>query len=151
MRGKVRDVAAEIGVKPLFRLGMEIVRKLTERCNRCGDEIAARHEGAVELAAFLIEPVAADYRDIAARDVARTDFDDDRRPLLNPAPPFGLRLRAADIEQHAHGFAKGIERLEIGRAQSELQSLMRISYAVFCLKKKTKNTHLRVHICSPIQ
>src|SRR3546814_3192384 len=27
---------------------------------------------------------------------------------------------------------------EIGRAQSELQSLMRISYAVFCLKKKNK-------------
>src|SRR3546814_9324781 len=26
--------------------------------------------------------------------------------------------------------------LEIGRAQSELQSLMRISYAVFCLKNK---------------
>src|SRR3546814_6806934 len=29
------------------------------------------------------------------------------------------------------------ELLEIGRATSELQSLMRISYAVFCLKKKT--------------
>src|SRR3546814_8427888 len=27
-------------------------------------------------------------------------------------------------------------RLKIGRATSELQSLMRISYAVFCLKKK---------------
>src|SRR3546814_1076748 len=27
---------------------------------------------------------------------------------------------------------------EIGRATSELQSLMRISYAVFCLKKKKK-------------
>src|SRR3546814_8621057 len=27
---------------------------------------------------------------------------------------------------------------EIGRATSELQSLMRISYAVFCLKKNTK-------------
>src|SRR3546814_4428447 len=27
---------------------------------------------------------------------------------------------------------------EIGRAHSELQSLMRISYAVFCLKKKNK-------------
>src|SRR3546814_8344075 len=26
--------------------------------------------------------------------------------------------------------------MQIGRAQSELQSLMRISYAVFCLKKK---------------
>src|SRR3546814_5400735 len=30
--------------------------------------------------------------------------------------------------------------LQIGRATSELQSLMRISYAVFCLKKK-KNSH----------
>src|SRR3546814_7418897 len=28
-------------------------------------------------------------------------------------------------------------RIQIGRATSELQSLMRISYAVFCLKKKT--------------
>src|SRR3546814_2332900 len=27
--------------------------------------------------------------------------------------------------------------VEIGRAHAELQSLMRISYAVFCLKKKT--------------
>src|SRR3546814_2553013 len=27
--------------------------------------------------------------------------------------------------------------VKIGRAHSELQSLMRISYAVFCLKKKT--------------
>src|SRR3546814_1069974 len=30
------------------------------------------------------------------------------------------------------------EPLEIGRAHVELQSLMRISYAVFCLKKKNK-------------
>src|SRR3546814_3823900 len=29
-------------------------------------------------------------------------------------------------------------RRQIGRAHSELQSLMRISYAVFCLKKKTE-------------
>src|SRR3546814_6089462 len=31
------------------------------------------------------------------------------------------------------------KKSEIGRAHAELQSLMRISYAVFCLKKKTKN------------
>src|SRR3546814_3801919 len=31
-------------------------------------------------------------------------------------------------------------RAEIGRAHSELQSLMRISYAVFCLKKKKNNS-----------
>src|SRR3546814_5470108 len=37
--------------------------------------------------------------------------------------------------------ARGVRRRrrEIGRAHSELQSLMRISYAVFCLKKKKKN------------
>src|SRR3546814_6500737 len=37
------------------------------------------------------------------------------------------------------------QRNQIGRAQSELQSLMRISYAVFCLKKKKKirKTHSR--------
>src|SRR3546814_9243709 len=29
---------------------------------------------------------------------------------------------------------------QIGRAHAELQSLMRISYAVFCLKKKTRYT-----------
>src|SRR3546814_2912470 len=29
---------------------------------------------------------------------------------------------------------------EIGRAHAELQSLMRISYAVFCLQKKTQTT-----------
>src|SRR3546814_2845092 len=32
-------------------------------------------------------------------------------------------------------------RREIGRAHVELQSLMRISYAVFCLKKKKKHTN----------
>src|SRR3546814_3814641 len=31
---------------------------------------------------------------------------------------------------------------EIGRAHAELQSLMRISYAVFCLKKKQKHNKI---------
>src|SRR3546814_2208234 len=35
---------------------------------------------------------------------------------------------------------------EIGRATSELQSLMRISYAVFCLKKKTYTTTHTLHL-----
>src|SRR3546814_2876596 len=32
---------------------------------------------------------------------------------------------------------------------SELQSLMRISYAVFCLKKKNTNQHSKTHFCLP--
>src|SRR3546814_9788175 len=41
----------------------------------------------------------------------------------------------------------GVDKLqEIGRDTSELQSLMRISYAVFCLKKKTnKNRNRTIH------
>src|SRR3546814_6100251 len=34
---------------------------------------------------------------------------------------------------------------EIGRAHAELQSIMRISYAVFCLKKKNNTRHKCVH------
>src|SRR3546814_9231207 len=33
---------------------------------------------------------------------------------------------------------------------SELQSLMRISYAVFCLKKKNTNNNTKIHIREPI-
>src|SRR3546814_8128279 len=40
-------------------------------------------------------------------------------------------------QPHARRFSAG-KAHQIGRAQSELQSLMRISYAVFCLKKKKK-------------
>src|SRR3546814_5400750 len=41
---------------------------------------------------------------------------------------------------------------EIGRAHSELQSLMRISYAVFCLKKKnTKEKISRISIRNTIK
>src|SRR3546814_1325224 len=35
---------------------------------------------------------------------------------------------------------------EIGRATSELQSLMRISYAVFCLKKKKQHKTTRTQV-----
>src|SRR3546814_2214558 len=38
----------------------------------------------------------------------------------SPTPPYGMALRVMRSEEHT----------------SELQSLMRISYAVFCLKKK---------------
>src|SRR3546814_3467270 len=40
---------------------------------------------------------------------------------------------------------------KIGRAHSELQSLMRISYAVFCLKKKTHTRDIKYSKLSIIQ
>src|SRR3546814_6746460 len=46
----------------------------------------------------------------------------------------GVQLFVAETE--AEPDSSNITALQIGRAPSELQSLMRISYAGFCLKKK---------------
>src|SRR3546814_5947225 len=60
---------------------------------------------------------------------------DEARPYLTAfavdrAPPSGSEFFAADLRSEEH--------------TSELQSLMRISYAVFCLKKKKKiNKHIK--------
>src|SRR3546814_3493970 len=43
---------------------------------------------------------------------------------------------ARQLVSHGHVFVNGVKRSE--EHTSELQSLMRISYAVFCLKKNTK-------------
>src|SRR3546814_7831097 len=49
-----------------------------------------------------------------------------------------LMMRVVDVLYALPFMFFVIVLMEIGRAQSELQSLMRISYAVFCLKKKNK-------------
>src|SRR3546814_1735299 len=56
------------------------------------------------------------------------------------------RVAARQQADVAHGVARRVEHLELHAAArseehtSELQSLMRTSYAVFCLKKKTKHS-----------
>src|SRR3546814_7583707 len=56
-------------------------------------------------------------------------------------------LGAADIVANVYPEVFDLERIEVLRRSeehtSELQSLMRISYAVFCLKKKKTTTHNR--------
>src|SRR3546814_4524154 len=53
----------------------------------------------------------------------------------------GPRLREQfDIADHRHTEARGMGNDRSEEHTSELQSLMRISYAVFCLKKKNKHT-----------
>src|SRR3546814_3131113 len=57
-----------------------------------------------------------------------------------PAPR-GDRVSRSPCSQHARqGGADHGEHRRSEEHTSELQSLMRISYAVFCLKKKKKNT-----------
>src|SRR3546814_3743404 len=69
---------------------------------------------------------------------------DDGSGLANPARRArqrggGVRVRAADPADALHRRRRGHQPAAPGRSEehtSELQSLMRISYAVFCLKKK---------------
>src|SRR3546814_3683508 len=71
------------------------------------------------------------------RAVARADGDRTGEGRGRRGRPEGVRL---DESAPAHGRTDGSRSEE---HTSELQSLMRISYAVFCLKKKTnKRTHL---------
>src|SRR3546814_7459041 len=61
-----------------------------------------------------------------------------RAPQLDRDPPMYRNLSILCGATHAHDRAI----VDTGRSEehkSELQSLMRISYAVFCLKKKTLN------------
>src|SRR3546814_2708130 len=67
--------------------------------------------------------------------------------------PGRQRLRCAPVflalAQHAGGTGEGVGVGHPPRSEehtSELQSLMRISYAVFCLKKKTSKTTEQHHI-----
>src|SRR3546814_8373456 len=57
------------------------------------------------------------------------------------------RHRRAALEDDYHRLAGGFERVQQRSEEhtSELQSLMRISYAVFCLKKKMKDTNITQH------
>src|SRR3546814_6558799 len=62
-----------------------------------------------------------------------------------PVEHGGQRLGVADV-----GPLEGVARVALDRGErseehtSELQSLMRISYAVFCLKKKKKKNHTHI-------
>src|SRR3546814_4043700 len=98
---------------------------------------------------------ACAQRDVAMREARRVDAVDEARGrvvVLDEAGVEGHRERALGrqpcgdaVAQRAAGLAQsriaGVHRLAGDRDRSEehtseLQSLMRISYAVFCLKKK---------------
>src|SRR3546814_3864582 len=76
-------------------------------------------------------------------------------PQVRPGMDDLLRVGALDAAMRDFLSAAVVGRKNIivsggtGRSEehtSELQSLMRISYAVFCLKKKTKNN--KKHMCN---
>src|SRR3546814_6718078 len=65
----------------------------------------------------------------------------------------GRREKAEVVHCAAFGSSLRIEKKRLARLRrseehtSELQSLMRLSYAVFCLTKKTYSNHLEISQC----
>src|SRR3546814_3312522 len=74
----------------------------------------------------------------AASQVSCQDSLDTHRPNV----PNSVDNREADQATTRHDDAPMSEALRSEEHTSELQSLMRISYAVFCLKKKTKTNKI---------
>src|SRR3546814_1308477 len=104
----------------------------------CSSDRAAGHRrlGPAQLAVLESE--------VAADDPLPLDKSDrpDRLARRQHGQPALLQRFVAMIEDRARGTeACGKERSE--EHTSELQSLMRISYAVFCLKKKTQQHKLK--------
>src|SRR3546814_1018706 len=91
----------------------------------------------------LPRPAAAGARD---RKIVRSG-DETRRARLfavqgdsGPSPRAGQLLRAPlQRRTRSRERGRGDDGVRSEEHTSELQSLMRISYAVFCLKKKTQN------------
>src|SRR3546814_6851185 len=75
----------------------------------------------------LVEAAAARMHDVDFIDVATPMLDADGRPRAELFLEDGLHMNRS--EEHT----------------SELQSLMRISYAVFCLKKKNRTNRTKPH------
>src|SRR3546814_20637215 len=72
-----------------------------------------------------------------------TLFRSDRRfDLQEPRWAQGVATRRRGRLPRADGRRRAGQRERSEEHTSELQSLMRISYAVFCLKKKNTNTHI---------
>src|SRR3546814_10740679 len=105
--------------------------------------------------------------DADAAGVPTAAFVRDALEQLNGADPFGFHARfdelhstviqvlailASDVGARApKSLAKGMEDTRSEEHTSELQSLMRISYAVFCLKKKNLTTTMTTNHKTKIQ
>src|SRR3546814_3651210 len=71
------------------------------------------------------------------------------RELLGSLHAFGDHVESEILCQQGDG-ADDLQVVAVAGHRSEehtseLQSLMRISYAVFCLKKQTNKTHTKIH------
>src|SRR3546814_1471211 len=94
--------------------------------------------GSVSVSSPRVEPELLHYLDVSWQSIIAADVDG------TAATPYKIDQSAPNLNRYsatrrvARAVFMGTARSE--EHTSELQSLMRISYAVFCLKKKNKQT-----------
>src|SRR3546814_8953839 len=108
-------------------------------CELAVAAVAARFAApGVNIGLFCSTPMVALSRNVSRKHAMEMLLTGDLIPA-GRAAEFGLVNRVvpeADLDDAALGFARQIASKRSEEHTSELQSLMRISYAVFCLKKK---------------
>src|SRR3546814_674358 len=115
------------------RAAREILQRLFECGERFGVEIVGRFVEQQHVAALFQHLGHMDAVALAARQLA------DLFLLVD-----ALEVEGADISARLHLVLADVHHFSATRSEehtSELQSLMRISYAVFCLKKKNNLCH----------
>src|SRR3546814_4153812 len=121
---RISDWSSDVCSSDLQRVHEEAERQLSRL-----DEIAEKvDDPKIERAREKIDQALA-----ASTDDGNPEKSKEAMDRVQEAKKLLAKIRGANL--------KPIR--QIGRATSELQSLMRISYAVFCLKKKT-NKHSSV-------
>src|SRR3546814_5634720 len=81
--------------------------------------------------------------DGAAKDLGCIGCGDERQRQQRAEPGLAEQRPQSDRIQERPELAAAVVRSE--EHTSELQSLMRISYAVFCLKNKKANNHTKIY------
>src|SRR3546814_7455174 len=95
-----------------------------------------------------------DAPDDGDRDAAAALVDRRRVKIVRGLQPVGGRREVVAVRPAVAADEDRAEMIaaHVGRSEehtSELQSLMRISYAVFCLKKKHRKPHNKQHTNTP--
>src|SRR3546814_4942045 len=85
----------------------------------------------------FLQPAASRFAQLVCADIGI----DPSASALHLLPKPLLSAPTADSHKYNRGLAAVVGGFRSEEHTSELQSLMRISYAVFCLKKKTRIKH----------
>src|SRR3546814_3884731 len=117
----------------------------------CSSDLAAGTEDTDAVNKSQLDEVAGSVGELTDTVVQYDDEDKDTVTLAGEEGTAIGNVAAGSVSATSMDAINGGQLYRSEEHTSELQSLMRISYAVFCLKKKTKNKNHHEHNEEQIQ